>query len=56
MTNPSCIKKSRLTGNICNGFLKRQHSGRRRLWVCRKNKNHTYLVGSVFDSIERLKK
>lgn len=45
MGNPYCPTKT-LTGKTCGGMLFRQHSGRRSMWVCDKNSNHRFLVGS----------
>lgn len=45
MANPKCPMKN-LLGKTCNGQLIRQHSGRRNLWVCQKNKKHKFIVGT----------
>ena len=46
MSNPLCEHLNFL-GQSCHGLLVRQHSGRRNFYVCRKNRKHRYLVGSV---------
>lgn len=38
--------KTLLLRRRCGGLLIRQHSGRRSLWVCQKNKRHKFIVGS----------
>lgn len=50
MGNPLCPKKDAF-GRTCHGPLKRQHSGRKRMWICQKNPKHRLIVGSAFDSV-----